>query len=69
MEYGELMLSWHKDWPKLFENILWSDEVVFHIGGFVNWDTVHNPAQKMAAANQNVWHYSRGGEIFPLYLL
>ena len=19
MEYGELMLSWHEDWPKLFE--------------------------------------------------
>ena len=36
MEYGELMLSWHDDWPKLFENILWSDEAVFRIGGFVN---------------------------------
>ena len=35
MEYGELMLSWHEDWPKLFENILWSDQAVFHIGGFV----------------------------------
>ena len=32
MEYGELMLGWHEDWPKLFENILWSNEAVFHIG-------------------------------------
>ena len=22
MEYGKLMLGWHEDWPKLFENIL-----------------------------------------------
>ena len=36
MKYGELMLGWHEDWPKLFENILWSDEAVFHIGSFVN---------------------------------
>jgi hypothetical protein len=36
IEYGELMLVWHKDWPKRFENILWSDEAIFHIGGFVN---------------------------------
>ena len=48
MEYGELMLGWHEDWPQLFENILWSDEAVFHIGGFVNrhnclyW-AVHDP--------------------------
>jgi len=36
MEYEELMLGWHEDWPKLSESILWSDEAVFHIGGFVN---------------------------------
>jgi len=36
MEYVELMLGWHDDWPKLFANILWSNEAVFHIGGFVN---------------------------------
>jgi len=41
MEYGELMLGWHEDWPKLFENILWSDEAVFHIGGFVNRHNSH----------------------------
>ena len=35
MEYRELMLGWQGDWPKLFENILWSDEAFFHIGGFV----------------------------------
>jgi len=41
MEYGELMLGWHEDWPKIFENILWSDEAVFHIGGFVNRYNCH----------------------------
>lgn len=41
MEYGELMLGWHEDWPQLFENILWSDEAVFHIGGFVNRHNCH----------------------------
>ena len=29
------MLQWHQDWPNLFENILWSDEAIFHINGFV----------------------------------
>jgi len=41
MEYGELMLGWHEDWAKLFENILWSDEAVFHIGGFVSRHNCH----------------------------
>jgi hypothetical protein len=36
MEYGDLTLGWHEDCPELFENILWSDEAVFHIGCFVN---------------------------------
>jgi len=48
MEYGDLMLGCCDDWSKLFENILWSDEAVFHIGGFVKrrncyyW-TAHDP--------------------------
>jgi hypothetical protein len=41
MENGELMLGWHDDWPKLFENILWNDEVVFHNVGFVNRHNCH----------------------------
>jgi hypothetical protein len=41
MEYGELMLGWHKDFPQLFENILWSDEAVFNVGGFVNRHNCH----------------------------
>jgi len=41
MEYGELMLGWHGDWPKLCENTLWSNEAVFHIGGFVNRPNCH----------------------------
>jgi hypothetical protein len=36
MEYGELMLGWHEEFPQLFENILCSDAAVFHVGGFVN---------------------------------
>lgn len=36
MEFGEIMLARYEDWPDLFQNILWTDEVVFHIGGFVN---------------------------------
>jgi hypothetical protein len=36
MEYGKLVLDWHEDWPKPFENILWSDEAISHIDGFVN---------------------------------
>ena len=30
------MLDWHEHLPDLFENILWSDEAVFYVGGFVN---------------------------------
>jgi len=41
MECGELMLDWHEDWPKLFENNLWSDEAFFHNGGFVNRHNSH----------------------------
>ena len=36
-----MMLGWHEDWPKLFENILWSDDAVFHISGFVNRHNCH----------------------------
>lgn len=45
MEYGELMLGWYGDWPQLFENIIWSDEAIFHIGGFVNRHNCHYWAQ------------------------
>jgi hypothetical protein len=41
MEYGELMLGWHEDFPQLFENILWSDEAIFHVGGFVSLHNCH----------------------------
>lgn len=41
MEFGEIFLSWNEDWPELFENILWTDEAVFHIGGFVNRHNSH----------------------------
>jgi len=35
------MLCWHEGGPKLFENILWSDEAVFHIGGFISRHNCH----------------------------
>ena len=41
MEFGEMMLAWLRDWPDLLKNILWSDEAVFHIGGFVNRHNCH----------------------------
>ena len=41
LEFAELMLDWHLDWPEVFDNILWSDEAVFHVGGFVNKHNCH----------------------------
>ena len=41
MAFGEAMLQWHEENHRLFENILWSDEAVFHIGGFVNKHNCH----------------------------
>jgi hypothetical protein len=35
------MLGSHEDWPQLFENILCSDEAVFHIGVSVNRHNCH----------------------------
>ena len=41
MEFGEMVLAWFRDWPDLLKNILWNDEAVFHIGGFVNRHNCH----------------------------
>jgi hypothetical protein len=41
MEYGELILGRHEDWPELFENILWSDEALSHINGSVDRHNCH----------------------------
>ena len=46
MEFSEIMLAWYEDWPGLFQNILWSDEAVFHIGGFVNRHNCHYWAEE-----------------------
>ena len=35
------MLDWGDEWPELFDNILWSDEAIFHFGGFVNRHNSH----------------------------
>jgi hypothetical protein len=41
MEFGEIMLAWHEEWPHLFRNILWSGEAAFHVGGFANRHNCH----------------------------
>ena len=41
MEFAELMLGWQVDWPELFDNVLWSDEAIFHVGRFVNRHNCH----------------------------
>jgi hypothetical protein len=41
MKYGELKLGWHEDFPQLFENILWGDEAIFHVDGFVSRHSFH----------------------------
>lgn len=40
MEHVEMFLTRHNDWPELFENTLWSNEVVFYVGGVWHhyWD-------------------------------
>ena len=41
MEFAELTLGWQVDWPELFDNVLWSDEAIFHVGRFVNRHNCH----------------------------
>ena len=41
IQYRELMLGWHENWPELFENILLSNKVLFYVGGFVNRHNCH----------------------------
>jgi hypothetical protein len=41
IEFSEIMFGWKEDWLELFDNILWSDEAVFHVGGFVNRHNCH----------------------------
>jgi hypothetical protein len=41
MEFTENFLGWSDDWQQLFQNILWSDEAVFYIGGFMKWHNCH----------------------------
>jgi len=40
-EFAEKMIEWHETHPDLFDNILWSDEAIFHVGGFVNRHNSH----------------------------
>jgi hypothetical protein len=30
------MLGLHEDFPRVFENILWSDKAMFRVGGFIS---------------------------------
>jgi hypothetical protein len=41
MEFSEIMFGWKDDWPELFDNILWSDEAIFHVGGCANRHNCH----------------------------
>jgi hypothetical protein len=41
MEYGNLMLGWHKDFPQLFESILWSDKALFCVSSSINRHNCH----------------------------
>lgn len=58
MEFGENMLALYEEWSDLFKNILWSDEAVFHIGGFVKRHNCHYWAGEdpfvMSAKMQNL---------------
>lgn len=45
MAFSEEFIQWYNEWPQLFDNILWSDEAVFHVGGFVNKHNCHYWAQ------------------------
>ena len=40
-EFSDQMLDWMETWPELLDNILWTDEAVFHIGGFINRHNSH----------------------------
>ena len=46
LEYGEMMIEWKIRWPQLHLNILWSDEAIFHLGGFVNRHNCHYWAEE-----------------------
>ena len=46
MEFAESMLVWREEWSQLFHNIIWSDEAVFHVGGFVNRHNCHYWAEQ-----------------------
>ena len=40
------MLAWFRDRLHLLKNILWIDEAVFHMGGFVNRHNCHYWVEK-----------------------
>ena len=77
IEYGELMLVWHEDWPNLFENVLWSDEAVFHIDGIVNRHNCHYWAaqdpevtvENKITSKMTVWCGMRNTRVVGPYLL
>lgn len=41
MEFSENMLQWAEEDASLWNNVLWSDEAVFHVGGFINRHNCH----------------------------
>ncbi|KAG8285658.1 hypothetical protein J6590_075937 [Homalodisca vitripennis] len=67
MEYREIRLGWHEDWP---DNIIWTGETVFHGRGFVNHHSSHYWAEfdlkvtaeetqnHLKTSSQNYWLFS-----------
>ena len=41
LEYGEMMTEWLIRCPELCKKIVWTDEAIFHVGGFVNRHNCH----------------------------
>ena len=46
MEFAGSLLAWIEEELNLLRHILWSDEAVFHVGGFVNRCNCHYWASK-----------------------
>jgi hypothetical protein len=65
MEYGELMLGWHKDFPRLFENILWSDEAIIPCRRFRQ--STHLPLLGGAGSQYNGGEDAESSESFTLW--
>ena len=71
MEFEAIILVWYENWSDLYKNIIWSDEVVFHTGGFVNRQNCHNlTSEKMKDQPKiTVWYRLTSDRILGLFLI